>query len=72
MVFYAMRTRGTQNNGGTSAHQPSESSDSSPRTTFGPVVVDVNKRSVSADARACTPNYLLAVDLVNSKRTVQG
>ena len=33
------------------------------RTTFGAVVVNVNKRSVSADARAFTPNYLLGVDL---------
>ena len=34
-----------------------------PRTTFGAVIVNVNKRSVSADARAFTPNYLLGVDL---------
>ena len=30
-----------------------------PRTAFGAVVVNVNKRSVSADARAFTPNYLI-------------
>ena len=42
-----------------------------PRTTFGAVVVNVNKRSVSADARTFTPNYLLGVDLFNSKRTVE-
>ena len=34
-----------------------------PRTTFGAVIVNVNKRSVSADARIFTPNYLLGVDL---------
>ena len=38
-----------------------------PRKTFGAVVVDVNKRSVSADALAFIPNYLLGVDLFNSK-----
>ena len=38
------------------------------RTTFGAVVVNVNKRSVSADARAFTQNYLLGVDLFDSKR----
>ena len=42
-----------------------------PRTTFGAVIVNVNKRSVSADARTFTPN-LLGVDLFNSKRTVEG
>ena len=42
------------------------------RTTFVAVIVNVNKRSVSADARAFTPNYLLGVDLFNSKRTVEG
>ena len=36
-------------NGSTSAHQPSKSSDSS--FTFGAVIVNVNKRSVSADSR---------------------
>ena len=40
-------------------------------TTFGAVVMNVNKRSVSADARAYTPNYLLGIS-VNSKRTVEG
>ena len=37
------------------------------RTTFGAVIVNVNKRSVSADARTFTPNYLLGVsfDLFN-------
>ena len=34
-----------------------------PRTTFGAVIVYVNKLSVSADARAFTPTYLLGVDL---------
>ena len=43
-----------------------------PRTTFGAVIVNVNKRSVSADARTFTPNYLLGVDLFNSKRIVEG
>ena len=43
-----------------------------PRTTFGVVAVNVNKRSVSADARAFTPNYLLGADLFNSKRTFEG
>ena len=33
-----------------------------PRTTFGAVIVNVNKRSVSADARAFIPNYLLVVE----------
>ena len=28
-----------------------------PRTTFRAVIVNVNKRSVSADVRAFTPNY---------------
>ena len=47
--------------------QPSES-------TFRVVAVNVNKRSVSADARAFIPNYLLGVDLdlFNSKRSVEG
>ena len=43
-----------------------------PRTTFGAVIMNVNKRSVSADARTFTPNYLLGVDLFISKRTVEG
>ena len=45
-----------------------------PRTTFGAVIVNVNKRSVTADARVFTPNYLdlLCVDLFNSERTVEG
>ena len=34
--------------------------------------MNVNKRSVSADARTFTPNYLLGVDLFISKRTVEG
>ena len=42
-----------------------------PRTTFGAVVVDINKRPVSADARAFISNNLLVVDLFNSKRTVE-
>ena len=42
------------------------------RTTFGAVIVNVNKRSVSAHARAFIPNYLLGVDLFDSKRTVDG
>ena len=44
-----------------------------PRTTFGAVIVIVNKRYVSADARAFIPNYLLGVyiDLFNSKRTFE-
>ena len=37
-----------------------------PCTTFGAVIVNVDKRSVSADACAFTPNYLLGVDLFNS------
>ena len=36
------------------------------------MIVNVNKRSVSADASAFTPNYLLGVDLLNSKHTVEG
>ena len=36
-----------------------------PRITFGAVIMNVNKRSVSADARGFTPNYLLGVDLFN-------
>ena len=70
-----MQMRGAFGNGGTSAHQPSESSDWSvghPPTTFGAVIMNINKRSVSADARAFTPNYLLSVDLFNSKCTVEG
>ena len=43
-----------------------------PRTTFGGVVVNVNKRSVSTDAFALIQNYILGVDLSNSKRTVEG
>ena len=59
--------RGTFGNGGTSAYQPSESSDLSSTQNF-------KKRSVSADARAFTPNYLPGVDLftVYSERTVVG
>ena len=34
-----------------------------PRTALGAVIVNVNKRSVSADARPFTPNYLLGVGL---------
>ena len=67
--FKATRIRGTQKNGGTNAHQPSESFVIH-RTTFGAVVVNVNKCSVSADARAFTPNYMycLGVNLFYSKR----
>ena len=57
--------RGTFGNGGTSAHQPSESSNSSSTHNFrggDRECYNVNKRSVSADARAFTPNYRLAVD----------
>ena len=43
-----------------------------PRTTSGAVIVNVNKRYVSADARTFTSNYLLDVDLFNSKRNVDG
>ena len=43
-----------------------------PCTTFGAVIVNVNKRSVSANARAFIPKYLLGVDLFTSKRTVEG
>ena len=56
--------RGTFGNGGTSAHQVNQVI-RHPRTTFGAVVVIVNKRSVSADARAFSPNYLRGVDLFN-------
>ena len=42
------------------------------RTTFGAMIVNVNKRSVAVDARAFISNYLLGVDLFNSKRTVEG
>ena len=52
----------------TSAHEPSESSDS---LSTRMVIVNVNKRLVSADARAFVPNYLLSVDS-NSKRIVEG
>ena len=65
------RIRGTQNNGGTSAHQVNQGI-RHPRTTFGAVVVNVNKRFVSADARAFIPNYVLCVDIFNSKRSVEG
>ena len=40
-----------------------------PRTTFGAVVLNVNKRPVPADARTFTPNYVLGVDLFIFKRT---
>ena len=43
-----------------------------PCTTFGTVIVKVNKRSVSADAHAFVSNNLLGVDLFDSKRTVEG
>ena len=43
-----------------------------PHTNFGAVVVNVNKLSVLADALAFTPNYVLGVDLFNSKHTVEG
>ena len=43
-----------------------------PRTAFGAVIVNVKKRSVSADARTFTPNYLLGVDLFISKHTAEG
>ena len=53
-------------------HQRSESSDRHPRTTFGAVMVNVNKSSVSSEARAFIPNHPLGVDLFNSKRTAEG
>ena len=34
--------------------------------------VNVKKRTVSADALSFIPNYLLRVDLFNSKRTAEG
>ena len=40
-------------------------------TTFRALVVNINKHSLSADARAFMPNYLLSVNLFNSKRTVE-
>ena len=43
-----------------------------PRTTCEAVIVNVNKRPVSADALAFIPNYILGVDLFNSKRAVEG
>ena len=64
--------RNTFGNGGNSAHQLSDQVIRHPRTTFGAVIVNVNKRLVSAEVRAFTPNYLLGVDLFNSKRTVEG
>ena len=60
------RIRGTLNNG-TSAQVIRH-----PRTTFGALIVNVNKRSISADAGAFIPNYQLSVDLFNSKRTDEG
>ena len=44
-----------------------------PRTTFGAVVVNVKRRSVSADARTFTPNYLLGVYLfiLNAKSKIK-
>ena len=70
--------RGKLVNGGTSAHQPSEStksSDSSSTHNFRGGDCEckqVNKRSVSVDARAFIPNHLQGVDLFNSKSTVEG
>ena len=43
-----------------------------PRITFGVVDVNVNNRSVSADACAFIPNYLLGVNLFNTKCIVEG
>ena len=40
-----------------------------PRTTFGAVIESVNKRTVTADARAFTPNHLLGVDLILNERS---
>ena len=71
VILHPARIGGTFGNGGTSAHQTSEVI-RHPRTTFGRVIVNVNKRSVSADARTFIPNYLLGVDLFDSKRTVEG
>ena len=42
------------------------------RTAFGAVIVNVNKSPVSEDTRAFIPNYLLNVDVFNSKRAVGG
>ena len=42
-----------------------------PRTRFGAEVVNVNKRYVSTEAGTFIPNYLLGVNLFNSKRTVE-
>ena len=73
------RMRGTSGNGGTSAHHRLYTPYSvvrtnqgnqvirHPRTTFGAVIVNVNKRSVSADVRAFTSNYLLGVDQVTKQ-----
>ena len=41
------------------------------RTTCEAMIENVNKRSVSADARAFISNNLLGVDLFISKRTVK-
>ena len=62
---------GTLGNGGTSAHQPSESCDPSSPHDFRGGDCEC-KQTVSADARALSSNYLLGVDLFNSKRTVEG
>ena len=72
MWLTATRMRSTFGNGGNRAHQPSDQVIRHPRTTFGAVIVNVNKRLVSTEVRAFTPNYLLGVDLFNSKRTVEG
>ena len=46
-------------------------SDSSSTHKFRGKAVNVNKRSVSADDSAFTPNYLLGLDLFHSKRIVE-
>ena len=67
------RMRATNIKGGTRVQRPSESSDSSSTHNFRAGGFECEKkRSVAAEARAFTPNYLLGVDLFNSKRTVEG
>ena len=71
--YFAKRMRGTLVYGGNSAPQKVNQVIRHPHRTFRAVIVNVSKGSVSADACAFNPNYLLGVDLFNCfKPTVEG
>ena len=68
------RLLGTQDNGGTSAHQPSGSSDSSSTHNFRGDDRECKQRLCLSRRSRIHPklSILLEVDLFNFKRTVEG